>query len=112
MIPTLILGKWRSEMFYVGDVLWMEEQDSFEMIPTHLSYSGCVRYPNGATMWLKNGMFQSPQDPVTGKWLPAYVSYGNRYWYDKDEYHSFEDPVTGKLMPSIIWYDGGMQWTS
>ena len=111
-------------MFYVGDILWMEKIDKYHNIPNHKDFSGCVRWTFGKTFgrleWFKDGRIQSPQDPVTGEWLPAVVwPNGLKEWFDDGRRHSFPSqtyPVTGERMPAEIhptgerfWYDRG-EW--
>jgi len=71
-------------MFYVGDALWMEGEESLVNIPGFQKFSGCARYPSGTKYWYEKGLRQSYQDPVTGEWLPAIVwTNGGKMWYDK-----------------------------
>jgi len=98
-------------MFYVGDVLWLEENENIYDIPDFKNFSGCFRRPSGTKECFDKGEWQSFQDPVTKEWLPA-DSYadGTKYWYDKGKIQSFQNPVTLEWMPAIIEADGRKYW--
>ena len=98
-------------MFYVGDILWLEEGEWFQNIPNCQNFSGCLHYPNGTKVWYDEGIKQSPQDPETGEWLPAVTfSSGARRWYNKGLEQSFQDPKTKEWIPAEIASDGRKYW--
>jgi len=97
-------------MFYVGNILYLEKTESFLDIPNLNTFSGGAFYLNRIEHWFENGKYQSPQDPITGEWLPACVyPLTGKHWYDNDLLHSFRNPITGKLMPAIA-YAGGVKY--
>ena len=104
-------------MFYVGDILWLEEREEWVDIPNKFSYTGYVIWPEDhRTLHLEKGLIQSPQNPITQEWLPAYISEdGSRYWYDCNHLQSFQEYVAhpagqGQWMPAIVWPDGERFW--
>ena len=71
-------------MFYVGNTLWMENKESLSDIPNLESFSGRICFRLQVELWYENGELQSPQDPVTGEWMPAaYFPNNVKAWYDK-----------------------------
>jgi len=98
-------------MFYVGDILWMEDGDYHSDISDIQNFCGCIRWPNRDMRWYDRGLKQSFQSPVTKEWMPASIGDdGEKRWYDKGDIQSFQDPVTGEWMPALIWADGSKYW--
>ena len=94
-------------MFYVGDMLFLEEREHMFDLSDWQNFSGCVLTFKGMRRWYRDGKIESPQDPVTGKRLPAIISVdGTREWAIEGVLHSFRDSVTGELMPAVIYPNG------
>ena len=98
-------------MFYVGDVLWLEEGESWKNIPDN--YTGCLYDSAQGYYWFRNLILQSPQDPITGEWLPSVVVdcfNGTKSWHQNGYLQSFKNPVTEEWMPSLVLSTGSKFW--
>jgi len=100
-------------MFYVGNELWLEESwnDGVDSIE---NFSGCICLwydLSKQRCWFKDGAIQSPQDPVTGEWLPAVTfSNGLKMWYNEGKLNCFYHSDTGEWLPAIIHASGAKFW--
>jgi len=113
-------------MFYVGDILWFEDDGEIPdcnciycmEVFQGGRYTGCL-YSCSCYYWYEDGKLQSPQSQTDPKrWLPAIVcASGVRSWYLGGQLHSFPsqtDPAatypvregSGTLLPATIYSDG------
>jgi len=99
-------------MFYVGNILWLEECERWQDIPDCDNFSGGVYFlADSSRRWYDTSLLQSPQNPITGEWLPAAIwADGEKQWRRKGLLYSFRNPVTGGLMPAIICANGRKEY--
>jgi len=75
-------------MFYIGDVLWLEEKDSVYDIPGgFFNFSGIIRELHSTIPWINN----------------------SSSWYKNGKRHRDKNSPGGEG-PAIIWGDGVAEW--
>jgi len=78
-------------MFYIGDILWMRDEESFKDRSDFENFSGYIRFSNGDQCYFDKALLKSFQNPETGEWLPAIIyADGTKTWYDGGNY--IDDP--------------------
>ena len=90
-------------MFYVGDILWMEQSDNGHCPE---DFTGQVRDCHGGFWWFKNGVLHRDTDPETGITGPA------RIWVDKTQVWYKNGLLHREDGPSYVYEDGsaGSWW--
>ena len=56
-------------MFYVGDIIWLENGEHWEDIPDFKNFSGYVRWVNDTILYFRCGTIQDVLDSETKEWM-------------------------------------------